>query len=426
MPTSVFEELAGRFARIPEGAGAEAWAGFDEGVRAELRWGSSLPPVHTWFPGAPGRRPAAAETAVALCGPDGRTREVALSYVRGVPGLLPLVVVRCADWAGPVRERARSVLRSELPGLPHGTFGDLLAAALLLSGRRHGDAARQLLTGLLWEGPGSRVTALLGSGDRRVRRLAHRIGLERGLLSPGRLAEIAATDPDVVVQDLCANAALATIGDGGDGDHGVVLAPLLRSRQGRARAAGVTGLRRAGRAAEAEPFLHDRSASVRACARWVLRQAGTEPLPLYRAACAAGGGVPDDAPLGLAECGDRSVDVPALWVLTGHERPRVRASAVAGLRRLDAVRVEPLVPLLDDGSARVVREVVAALLPWARRLPADALLRRATAAPAPHVRKGALRLLAETGGAAFREAVRVLADDPDPKLRARARAAAGA
>ncbi|MFE5512588.1 hypothetical protein ACFQ9J_18685 [Streptomyces sp. NPDC056529] len=420
MPTSAFDDLADRLARALTESDPGAWTDFDEDVRAELRWGRSVPPVRTWFPGGPDRRPTAVETAVALCGPDGRAREAALSFARGLPELLPLVVVRCADWAGPVRERARSVLRAELPGLPPEAFGGLLAVALLTGGRLRGDAARTLLIGALREGPESRVAALLGSGDRRVRRLAHRIGVERGLLSPARLAEIAAADPDAVVQDLCANAVLATVRDAADG---ALLDPLLRSRQGRVRAAGVTGLRRTGRAAEAEPFLYDRSASVRACARWVLRQTGTEPLPLYRAACATGDGVPDDAPLGLAECGDRAVDVPALWALTGHGRPRVRASAVAGLRRLDAVRVEPLVPLLDDGSARVVRETVTALLPWADRLPADALLRRATAGPAPHVRKGALRLLAETGGPAFREAARVLADDPDPRLRARARRA---
>ncbi|MFJ3502343.1 hypothetical protein [Streptomyces sp. NPDC090135] len=420
MPTSAFDDLADQLARALTGTDPGAWTDFDENVRAELRWGRSVPPVHTWFPGDPDRRPTAVETAVALCGPDGRARGAALFVVRGFPELLPLVVVRCADWAGPVRERARSVLRAELPGLPAEAFGDLLAVARLIGGRLRGDAARTLLTGTLREGPEGRVVALLGHGDRRVRRLAHRIGVERGLLSPARLAETAAADPDPVVQDLCANAVLATVRDAADG---ALLDPLLRSRQGRVRAAGVTGLRRTGRAAEAEPFLYDRSALVRACARWVLRQTGTEPLPLYRAACATGDGVPDDAPLGLAECGDRAVDVPALWTLTGHGRPRVRASAVAGLRRLDAVRVDPLVPLLDDGSARVVRETVTALLPWADRLPADALLRRATAGPAPHVRKGALRLLAETGGAAFREAARVLADDPDPRLRARARRA---
>ncbi|MFJ4871729.1 hypothetical protein [Streptomyces sp. NPDC088757] len=422
MPTSAFDDLAAQLDRALTGADAGAWTDFDENVRAMLRWGALVPPAHTWFSGTPGRRPTVAETAVALCGPDGRVRGAALFVVRGFPELLPLVVVRCADWAGPVRERARAVLRAELPGLSPGAFGGLLAVALRIAGRLRGDAARDLLTGALREGPGDRVTALFASGDRSVRRLAHRVGVERGLLSPARLAETAAADPDVVVQDLCANAVLTAVGDGGDGqDGGALLAPLLRSRQGRVRAAGVTGLRRTGRAAEAGPFLCDRSALVRACARWVLRQAGTDPLPLYRAVCAAEVGVPDDAPLGLAECGDRAADAPVLWALAGHGRPRVRASAVAGLRRLDAVRVEPLVPLLDDGSARVVREAVTALLPWADRLPADGLLRRATTAPAPHVRRGALRLLAETGGAPFREAVRVLVDDPDPAVRARAR-----
>ncbi|MFF5636288.1 hypothetical protein [Streptomyces sp. NPDC012825] len=424
MPTSAFDDLADQLAdqlaRSPAAADAGVWADFDENVRAALRWGSPAPAAPARFPGAPGRRPALVETAVALCGPDGRTREAALSRAGGLPELLPLVVVRCSDWAGPVRERARSVLRAELPGLSPGAFGGLLAVALRIAGRLRGGAARDLLVGALREGPGDRVTALLGSGDRAVRRLAHRIAVERGLLSPARLAETAAADPDAVVQDLCANAVLAAVADAADGP---LLDPLLRSRQGRVRAAGVTGLRRTGRAAGAEPFLYDRSALVRACARWVLRQADTDPLPLYRAVCAAGAGVPDDAPLGLAECGERAVDVPVLWTLTGHGRPRVRASAVAGLRRLDAVRVEPLVPLLDDGSARVVREAVAALLPWADRLPADALLRRATGAPAPHVRRGALRLLAEAGGTPFREAVRALVDDPDPKVRDRARRA---
>ncbi|MGW3556650.1 hypothetical protein ACWDNT_04610 [Streptomyces sp. NPDC000963] len=426
MPTSAFDDLADQLARALTGTDAGAWTDFDENARAVLRWGSLVPPAHTWFPGAPGRRPTAAETAVALCGPDGRVRGAALFSVRGFPELLPLVVVRCADWAGPVRERARAVLRAELPGLSPGAFGGLLAVALRIAGRLRGDAARDLLAGALHEGPEDRVTALFASGDRAVRRLAHRAGVGRGLLSPAQLAETAATDPDVVVQDLCANAVLAAVGDGEtDGNGGALLAPLLRSRQGRVRAAGVTGLRRTGRAAEAEPFLYDRSALVRACARWVLRQAGTDPLPLYRAVCAAGAGVPDEAPLGLAECGDRAVDTPALWALTRHGRPRVRAGAVAGLRRLDAVRVDPLVPLLDDGSARVVREAVTALLPWADRLPADELLRRATTAPAPHVRRGALRLLAEAGGAPFREAVRVLVGDPDPVVRDRARRAWG-
>ncbi|WP_331725320.1 hypothetical protein [Streptomyces zaomyceticus] len=83
--------------------------------------------------------------------------------------------------------------------------------------------------------------------------------------------------------------------------------------------------------------------------------------------------MPCDAPLGLAECGDRAADGETLWALTGHGRPRVRASAVAGLRVLDAVRFERLAPLLADDSARVVRETAKALTPWADHFPTDSL-----------------------------------------------------
>ncbi|WP_051820004.1 hypothetical protein [Streptomyces flavochromogenes] len=372
MPSTTFDDVAARLARILRGADAGAWIGLDRDIRAALRWGHRIPPVPTWFPAAAERGPTAPELAVALCGPDGRAREAALSHVSRSPELLPLAVVRCADWAEPVRVRALAVLRAELPGLTPEALARLAAVALRTGDRLHGGEARELLTASLWEEPQAATEALLGSGDRAVRRLAHRVAVERGLLSPARLAAIAAAGTDVVVQDLCANAALATVGDPADD---AVVGPLLGSRLGRVRAAGVTALHRAGRPGEAVPFLYDRSALVRACARWVLRQAGTDPLPLYRAACAAGDAVHSDAPLGLAECGDRVVDGPALWTLTEHAGPRVRASAVAGLRALDAVRLERLAPLLADTSPRVVRETARALAPWADHFPAGTLCR---------------------------------------------------
>ncbi|MEV6250028.1 hypothetical protein AB0M38_28045 [Streptomyces sp. NPDC051742] len=360
MRNSVFDEWEQRLARALEGGETGRWAELDEHIRAAVRWG---PAVHglTWLPGGTGgRRPTTPELAFALCGPDGRLREAALAYAADAPALLPLVAIRCADWAGPVRERARAVLRAELPRLTPEALGPVAAVALRAAQRAHGDAARELLFQVLRAGPAAGVETLLASRDRAVRRLAHRIAVERGLLSPTRLATIAARDADVVVQDLCANAVLATATP-----DPAVLGLLLAARPGRIRAAGVTGLRRAGRADEAEPFLYDRSALARACARYVLRQAGTEPLPLYRAACAAGDRTPHHAPLGLAECGDRAADVPTLWSLTGHALPQVRASAVAGLRLMDAVRPGRLAPLLDDGSPRVVRETRKALSPWA-------------------------------------------------------------
>ncbi|MEV0448691.1 hypothetical protein [Streptomyces sp. NPDC050600] len=144
------------------------------------------------------------------------------------------------------------------------------------------------------------------SRDRTTRRLALRIGVERCLFTPRELAQMASVDPDPAVQDTAADAAAAA-----DAPE-ETLGPLLAARTGRVRAAGVTALRRAGRHAEAEPYLYDRSGTVRACARWVLRQDGVDPLALYRAACADPATMPDRAPLGIAECGERAVDLPVL------------------------------------------------------------------------------------------------------------------
>ncbi|MFB8406487.1 hypothetical protein [Streptomyces sp. NPDC055912] len=229
MHTSAFDEILHRVAQVLAGGeegDADAWTALDEDVRRALRHGG-LPPAPTWFPDGTGR-PGVERLAVALCGPDGRIREAALAYAGHTPALLPLVVIRCADWAGPVRERARTVLRAELSGpgsRPSETLGALAPVVLRVAGRRHGDAARELLVQVLREGPEAGVTVLRASRDRRVRRLAHRIAVDRGLLSPAQLAATAVADPDVVVQDLCADAVLAAVG-ADDGTAGG--APLTR------------------------------------------------------------------------------------------------------------------------------------------------------------------------------------------------------
>ncbi|MCB8903314.1 MULTISPECIES: hypothetical protein [unclassified Streptomyces] len=427
MQSSAFDEIRLRITQVLDGSDegdADAWTALDEDIRGALRYGG-LPPAHTWFPGdGLHRRPGIQELAVALCGPDGRIREAALAYATDAPALLPLVAIRCADWAEPVRERARAVLEAKptgLPGLPGPspeTLRTVASVILRVAGRRYGGAAAEMLGRLLREGPEAGVTALLASRDRRVRRLAHRNAVDRGLLSPARLAATATTDSDVVVRDMCANAVLAAVGTGDGAADGTPLTRLLAARQGRIRAAGVTGLRKADRAEEAEPFLYDRSALVRACARWVLRQAGTEPLPLYRAACAAGDGMPHRAPLGLAECGDRTTDAPVLWSLTGDERPPVRAAAVAGLRVLDAVRPGRIAPLLGDSSPCVVRETRKALQPWADHFfPVGDVPRRAAVTPSPQLGEGAATPLPEAGGAPHRDTAATPAPGPRAWIR---------
>ncbi|WP_346186675.1 hypothetical protein [Streptomyces osmaniensis] len=281
---------------------AGSWTDLDVEVRVSARYRPGLLPGLAWVEGRSGptvssliaaavgrlRRERGAESAVesvepllalALCHPDGRVRAAALARAREYPDLLPLIVVRAADWAEPVREPARELLRDALDV----DAAVALAPLILLVGRRdRGDFGVRLLGEVLRRAPGERLGPLYGSADRTVRRFAHRLAVAEGFLSPAELARAAAQDGDAVIQDLCAEAALKTVsGDVGDD----VLRPLLTARNPRARSCGVTALRRAGRAAEAERFLTDRSAVVRACARYVVRQLGTDPLPLYRAWC---------------------------------------------------------------------------------------------------------------------------------------------
>lgn len=398
-------------------ASAPAWAALDLGVRI-LAWESPhLLPAHEWaagrrlrWDGEPPQPPlpprhaalaspqpplplrhaplAEGELALALGHPDGRIREAALDRVAGAPALLPLLIVRCTDWAGPVRERARALLAR----VPPQAFVPWAELVLLLSRRAQGGHTLDLLDRALRDGPAAWVEAMLAGGDRATRRFAHRIALDRGLLPAGRLARTAAGSDDAVLQNLCAEAAIASMGEA---DRDEVLATLLAARAPRVRSAGVTALRRAGRHGEARDFLADRSGIVRACARYVLRQGGTDPLPLYRSICAAPAAHPGAA-AGLGECGVRA-DAETLWPLVGHPLPAVRVHAVTGLRALDAVTREGLAPLLDDPSPAVVRAATRALLPDAAAFPPEWLRDRAAPGRPRAVRVAAQRLLRAAG-----------------------------
>ncbi|MFD0371333.1 hypothetical protein [Streptomyces sp. NPDC127114] len=420
---------ARKLARVVDVTRPEAWTALDEGIRIAIGYGEIERPAHPWT--STGRLPAAlravlrapapteAGLALALCDPSGLIREAALPHAAGRPAVLPLVAIRTTDWAAPVREKAETVLAEALRGADAGTLALTAPVILRIRRRLRGGTAAALLDEALRAAPAGTVSALLLNPDRTTRRFAFGIAVERGLLTPAELARTAAYDGDVAVQDIAATAALAA------GLPDDTLPLLLAARSGRVRSAGVTALRKAGRAAEAEPFLHDRSGMVRACALWVLRQDGRDPVARYRAACADPATVPDRAPLGLAECGDPKRDAEALWELSGHERALVRSSAVAGLRMFEVADFTRLLPLLDDPASGVVREAARALLPWADRLPEEEFLRRTGPGRPPHVRVRALLLLREHGSAVYEKTARRLLDDPDPVLRVRVRSALG-
>ncbi|WP_426569658.1 hypothetical protein [Streptomyces canus] len=406
-----------------------AWTGLDAGVRAETTYYSPFQVV-AWEHSEGGRALTASlrkgapltasQLAVALCHRDGRVRAAALDQVDGCPEVLPLVVVRCADWAEPVRDRARRRLEELLDTERAVT---LLPVVLRVGRRERGGFAAGLVEGLLRGAPRDVLTRLSTDADRAVRRYGCRLAVEQRLLTPAELAHAAARDTDAVVQTLYADAVLAAARRSGAYDD--VLGPLLGARSPRVRSAGVTALRPAGRPRDALPFLTDRSGLVRACARYVVRQGGTDPLAWYRTRCAA----PDDpalppgAAIGLAECGQRA-DAELLWPLLAHPAAAVRAQAVAGLRVLDTADVRRLWPLLDDPAPGVVREVTLAVLPSAELVPGEWLAERLDAGWPRHVRLAAFRLLLVRGEALRQRALLAFRDDPDGLLRERAARAA--
>ncbi|HEX5567837.1 MAG TPA: hypothetical protein VFY14_13075 [Streptomyces sp.] len=276
------------------------WLALDAGVREAA--GSRAQLLPEWEHTAP--LPAdlthlgESRLALALCHRDGRIREAAVRRSARCPGLLPLIAIRCADWAEPVRERARKPLCQARDA---DTAVGLAPLILRVARRDRGTFGVHLLEEVLSRASRGRLAALFVHPDRTVRRFAYRPAIEHRLLRPAELAHAAARDEDTVVQDLGATAALTSL-RGEVGAHGEVLAPLLTARGPRTRSAGVTALRRA------KPFLGDRSALVRACVWYVVRQHGGDPAPWYRQRCAAPDdpGLPPGAVIGLAECGNRA------------------------------------------------------------------------------------------------------------------------
>ncbi|WP_327412966.1 hypothetical protein [Streptomyces sp. NBC_01233] len=404
---------------LPEGAAAE-WIDFDHEVRRIHRW-SYVPPG------------SGAAQAVRLCHPDGRVREAALREPEPVP---ELVAIRCADWVPAVQKRARRLLVAALAGDPAGTLRRLTPIVLRLGRREQGAWAMELFRAVLrgepvaadtswWDLRSSRGILLLGdtaeflgelrgSADLPTRRYAARLTLDAGLLGLRELARLAAGEHDPAAARLWTDAALAAMA--ADGPDDGAIDTLIGARTPMVRSAGITTLRRAGRAAEAADHLADRSGIVRACARWLVRQDGGDPYPSCRERLADPVRVTPYAVTGFAECARRE-DAPLLRTLLEHPAGPVRAAAVAGLRLLDTADDELLLPLLDDPSPAVAREAARSLGPSAGQLPADWLLARVAPEQPLHTRRAAYRLLFARGGInGLRASVDLLSDE-DAGLR---------
>ncbi|MEV6652139.1 hypothetical protein [Streptomyces sp. NPDC051219] len=110
-------------------ADAAAWTGLDIELRAPAHRPEVPLPIRPRMAGGPirgwsGRLPAVrrrteplgeSELALALCHPDRRIREAALGRAAAFPALLPLVVIRGADWVTPCASGPGSCWQTRCP-----------------------------------------------------------------------------------------------------------------------------------------------------------------------------------------------------------------------------------------------------------------------------------------------------------------------
>jgi hypothetical protein len=294
------------------------WVDFDLAVRQD------------WWSCGPARTPREA-LAFTACSPDGHQREAAVRQLAASPDpeAAALLLIRCVDWARPVREAAR---RAVLSKMDDSTVRAMLPLIGVLRRRRVDD----WMTTLFREALLGSVDTALALDDRESRRFAHHEAL--GLLSRERLLEIASTNPDFVVRAICGNALL---------DRGECVEELLAAGPPKVRMRALTLL---GLDA-AVAHLADRASAVRSMAQAMVLKAGGDPAVHYRAMPVSFGVL-----AGLGETGT-AADAPALERHLADERPRIRRVAVRGLRRV-APESAAVRPLLTDPSPAVTREVV--------------------------------------------------------------------
>lgn len=353
------------------------------------------------------------------CSGDGhmRQRAVLTPLMGSDQRLLPVLVIRSADWVKQVRVDARRVLFEAL----YAADGDGLirAAGVAMEMRdwSRGDFAVAAVSEALRTGTGGALDAARASDDIQVRRLAYRLWLESGHANSDAVMQAALSERDNICQSLVAEAAVrAAVRDG----RRDTLDRLLAARFARVRVEALAGLVRIGQPGAAEDFLADPSAMTRATAQWAMRRAGRDAAERYRMMLASG----DDSRLrgvvaGLGECGTAD-DAESLVGFLRHDRPRVRAEAVRAVRRLGGT-LGQIAEMLTDPAPMVVRAVAAALRNRPDLLPAGRLWELLGAEQPRHIRHAAYKLLIVRDIWTRIEADLLLFADPDDLLRAFAR-----
>ncbi|WP_204047449.1 HEAT repeat domain-containing protein [Microbispora siamensis] len=363
------------------------------------------------------RKPPMPDTSLAVlaaaCVHDGHERERAVRHpaMRHDPRLLPILVIRAADWVPEVRSAAADVLEQALATPTVTVLETVAPVAVRLGGRRRGEAVVRMVRDAITRACGEVLTALRSSADIPTRRFAYRACLDGGRLGEADLVHAAQHEEDVTCRTLCAEAVAGL-------DRPELLRVLLANRAAQVRATALTALVRLGAPEHGERMLGDGSSVVRLTAQWAVRRAGGDPAEFYRRLLneRPGHGL-RHLVAGLGECGTPA-DAPTVLPYLAGENPRVRAEAVRAASRLGA-QVD-LAAMLVDPAPIVVRRAAEALR--TAPPPEDRLWPLFDSGRPPHVRRAAYRLLAGTHVWNRLKADLILLAGPDESLRERARA----
>ncbi|WP_370087716.1 hypothetical protein [Streptacidiphilus sp. MAP12-16] len=426
------EVLASALTALESGNGLRAvspmwWGDFDQGVRWNGWWTVRSAETNDTLRGL---LPTPWQWAVSVCAADGRRRESALladSAPIGHPVLLPLLVVRCSDWAEPVRLRAEQRLAQTLAAASPADLAQACAVAWACETRTRGAGAALLVNERLPEADPAVWRHLFALPDHRTRRRALAEALRLHALPAEELVGLALRDADVNVARRAAEHVLLQTVPAVDqpvaASAQLVIDRLLTARAPQVRAAAVTVLRRTQRPDLAAAFLLDRSTLVRETARWVVRSHDQDPAALCRGLIARPGFVAGaGAVSGLVECGDAS-DVPWLRLQLDSSQAKARAAAVSALSALAPMDSEELLTLLEqDPSPSVGRAATAALVPHAHRIPPVRLRAWLSPGQRPNLRIQAAVLLRAADTWTRLETDLQLLADPNPALARTARA----